>query len=402
MAALHRKLALLATAIMAVVLAGTAITLITWQRHDLIEGVDIALRREADSAQAMLVSDSFIADNSGEDRGVQIVGPDGSVIAASTTLAGQPPLAPIPMSGDALATLRLPIDDDSFRLLSRRVDLPSGVDTVHVIETLSDVHDSVRTLTESLLVIFPPVLALLAVLSWWLIGRTLRPVAAAAQRQERFVADASHELRTPLARARTRLEVDTTHPDGVDLAETATAVAGELADMDRLITDLLFLARHDATAPPQTSEVRDLDDVVFAEAGALRADAPRLSIDTSAVTAARVRGRISELTRVVRNVLDNARRHAVTRVGISLAESAHGVTLTIDDDGPGIPPDQRDEVFGRFVRLDPARTPGSGHPGLGLAIAHDIVVSHGGSIAIAESPWGGGRIVITLPGVSAS
>jgi len=76
------------------------------------------------------------------------------------------------------------------------------------------------------------------------------------------------------------------------------------------------------------------------------------------------------------------------------------VTLTVDDDGPGIPPDQREEVFGRFVRLDPARTPGSGHPGLGLAIVHDIVVSHGGSIAIADSPWGGGRVVITLPGVS--
>ena len=118
MAALHRKLALLATAIMAVVLAGTAITLITWQRHDLIEGVDAALRREADTAQAMLVSDTFVADNSGEDRGVQIVGPNGSVIAASTTLAGQPPLAPIPTSRDKIATLRLPIDDDSFRLLS--------------------------------------------------------------------------------------------------------------------------------------------------------------------------------------------------------------------------------------------------------------------------------------------
>ncbi|HEY5424507.1 MAG TPA: HAMP domain-containing sensor histidine kinase [Ilumatobacteraceae bacterium] len=400
MAALHRKLALLATAIMAVVLAGTAITLITWQRHDLIEGVDAALRREADTAQAMLVSDTFVADNSGEDRGVQIVGPDGSVIAASTILAGQPPLAPIPTSRDKIATLRLPIDDDSFRLLSRRVDLPSGVDTVHVIETLSDVHDSVRTLTESLLITFPPVLALLAVLTWWLIGRTLRPVAAAAQRQERFVADASHELRTPLARARTRLDVDIAHPEGVDLSETATAVAGELAEMDRLITDLLFLARHDATASPQTDEVRDLDDVVFAEASALRADTPRLSIDTSAVTAARVRGRIGELTRVVRNVLDNARRHAASRVGIALAESAHGVTLTVDDDGPGIPPDQREEVFGRFVRLDPVRTPGPGHPGLGLAIAHDIVVSHGGSIAIADSPWGGGRVVITLPGVA--
>jgi len=399
MAVLHRKLAVLATVIVAVVLAGTAIALVTWQRHRLIDGIDDTLRRDADTAQIGLSSGATgIGADAGDERGVQIVGTDGHVIAASAILADQPPLAPVPAAQDRLATVRLPVDDDSFRLLSRRVDLPTGVVAVHVIETLSDVHDSVRTLTESLLITFPPVLALLAVLTWWLVGRTLRPVTLAAQRQDRFVADASHELRTPLARARTRLEVDLAHREGVDLADTASAVAVELVEMDRLLTDLLFLARHDANAPSQVEEVRDLDDVVFAEAGALRVDTPSLSIDTSAVTGARVRGRITELTRAVRNVLDNARRHAATRVGISLAESAGNVTLTIDDDGPGIPTDQRDEVFGRFVRLDQARTTGPGSTGLGLAIAHDIIVRHGGSIAVADSPWGGGRIVITLPG----
>jgi hypothetical protein len=101
---------------MAVVLAGTAITLITWQRHDLIEGVDAALRREADSAQAMLISDNFIADNSGEDRGVQIVGPDGSVIAAARPLPGSHRSHRANLARQ-MATLRLPIDDDTFRLL---------------------------------------------------------------------------------------------------------------------------------------------------------------------------------------------------------------------------------------------------------------------------------------------
>ena len=130
----------------------------------------------------------------------------------------------------------------------------------------------------------------------------------------------------------------------------------------------------------------------------LRVDTPSLSIDTSAVTAARVRGRITELTRAVRNVLDNARRHATTHVGISLAESAGNVTLTVDDDGPGNPngPARRGV---RPVRTPgPGARPGPGSTGLGLAIAHDIIVRHGGSIAVADSPWGGGRIVITLPG----
>jgi signal transduction histidine kinase len=389
----------LATVIVAAVLAVTAIGLITWQRHKLTAGVEEALRRDADAAEVGLDErDPNVAALIGEDRGIQVVRADGSVLTASAILTGQSPLAPIPpVGGDRIATIRLPIDEDTFRMLSRRVELPTGAVGLHAIETMSDVHDSVRTLTKSLLIAFPLVLALLALLIWWLVGRTLRPVAAAAERQERFVADASHELRTPLTRARARLDVDLAHPTSTDFGETATAVSAELAGMDHLIDDLLFLAKADAVDLPSDGETRDLDDVVFAEAGALRADAPNLSIDTSAVSAARVRGNSAELARVVRNVFDNARRHANSRVGIGLAESDGHVTLTVDDDGPGIPVDQRDEVFERFARLDKARTPGQGNTGLGLAIARDIVSRHGGTIEIADSTWGGSRIVIVLP-----
>jgi signal transduction histidine kinase len=397
MVALRRKLTALATTFVAVVLAVTGVVLVSWQHRQLLGGVDDTLRRDADATQASLEAGSVVGGNTGDERGVQVVRADGTVLTASAILAGEPPLAATPTTGDRLQTVRLPIDDDSFRLISRRVDLPSGTFTIHLVETLSDVHDSVRALTDSLLIAFPALLVLLAVLTWWLVGRTLRPVAAAAQRQEQFVADASHELRTPLARARTRLEVDIAHPAGVDAADTMATVLAELRDLERLVDDLLFLARNDADIRPRRDDVTDLDDVVFAEVQAMRADAPTLTVDTSAVSAARVRGDGGDLARAVRNVLDNARRHASARVGVALAESNGDVTLTIEDDGPGISADRRADVFDRFVRIDTARPPGSGNTGLGLAIARDIVVRHGGAIDITDSVWGGSRLTISLP-----
>ena len=221
MVALRRKLTAVATVIVAVVLGVTGVVLVTWQHRQLVDGVDDTLRRDAGAVQAELATGSVVGGNTGDERGVQVVRVDGSVLAASAILGGEPPLAAMPGGSDRIQTVRLPIDDDTFRLLSRRVDLPAGRFAIHVVESLSDVHDSVRSLTESLLIAFPTLLMLLALLTWWMVGRTLRPVAVAAQRQEQFVADASHELRTPLARARARLEVDLAHPDGVDLGETA-------------------------------------------------------------------------------------------------------------------------------------------------------------------------------------
>ena len=320
------------------------------------------------------------------------------MVSPKINLMGAAPLADVPPGNERLRTITgVPIENDPYRLLSRRVDIGSVAYAVHVVANIGDVDDSVHTLTESLLVAFPVMLALLVLLTWWLVGRTLRPVAVASERQQRFVSDASHELRTPLARARARLEVDLAHPDGVDARETANDVLTEMIGMEHLIADLLFLARVDSPGRPRRDDVVDLDDLVFAEAAALRAEAPDISVDTAAACAARVRGDANELLRVVRNLLDNARRHAAGRVVISLTEAGKHAVLTVDDDGPGIPPAHRDEVFGRFVRLEDARTAGSGRSGLGLAIARDIVERHRGTIAASESATGGGRVVVTLP-----
>lgn len=96
-------------------------------------------------------------------------------------------------------------------------------------------------------------------------------------------------------------------------------------------------------------------------------------------------------------LIDIARRHANTTVDVELSEVGTQATLIVSDDGPGIPAERRSDVFERFARLDESRTGGAGHAGLGLAIVHDIVTRHNGTITIDDSPRGGARFEITLP-----
>jgi signal transduction histidine kinase len=215
-----------------------------------------------------------------------------------------------------------------------------------------------------------------------------------AHQQQRFVADASHELRTPLTRMRAELEVDEQHPERADASATRRSQLDEIAGLQRTIDDLLLLARSDVGATDHHVEPVDLDDIVLDE---IRASAASpVIVDWQRVSAAQVAGRADELRRVVRNLLDNARRHATSTVTVELSESDGCARLVVADDGPGIPWEQREVIFERFARLDEART-GAGHAGLGLAIAHDIVTRLGGTITVDDSSNGGARFVVTVP-----
>ena len=165
--------------------------------------------------------------------------------------------------------------------------------------------------------------------------------------------------------------------------------------MQRLVEDLLLLARADEHVPCRARPV-DLDDLVFEEGHRLRSTTS-MRVDTSGVGAARVQGDADALRRVVRNLGENAARHAASRVDIALADLGDDVVLTVDDDGPGIPESERERVLQRFVRLDEARSRDDGGSGLGLAIVDEVVRAHGGSMSITQSPLGGARIQVTLP-----
>jgi signal transduction histidine kinase len=120
-------------------------------------------------------------------------------------------------------------------------------------------------------------------------------------------------------------------------------------------------------------------------------------VEVGAVSAARVDGDPAGLRRILRNLGDNAARHAGARVSFALVERDGAAVLAVDDDGPGIPPADRERVLERFVRLDDARARDAGGSGLGLAIVAELVAAHGGTIAIAASPLGGARIQVSLP-----
>ncbi len=226
-------------------------------------------------------------------------------------------------------------------------------------------------------------------------NRMLERLESARNSQRRFVSDASHELRSPITTIRQHAEVALAHPDRVTAAELAEVVLAEQQRMQRLVEDLLLLARADEHVPLTRAAV-DLDDLAFEEGHRLRSTTSK-RVDTSGVNAVRVQGDADALRRMVRNVGENAVRHASSRVDVTLVERGEEVVLTIDDDGPGIPATERARVLQRFVRLDEARSRDEGGSGLGLSIVDEVVRAHGGSMSIEQSPLGGARIVITLP-----
>jgi signal transduction histidine kinase len=201
-----------------------------------------------------------------------------------------------------------------------------------------------------------------------------------------------------VARIRTQLEVDRAHPDLADQRGTQESVLAEVVTLQRLVDDLLLLARGDAgAADPRRAGPIDLDDVVRRLAAERRLPGgPEL--DTRGVVPVQLWGDAAGLDRAVANLLDNAVRHARGRVSVTLESAAAAVVLTVSDDGPGIPEASREAVFERFVRLDAARSSHSGGAGLGLAIARDIAERHGGTLTVDAAGVAGARFVLVLRG----
>jgi signal transduction histidine kinase len=216
------------------------------------------------------------------------------------------------------------------------------------------------------------------------------------RRQQQLVSDASHELRNPIAAIRNHAEVALRHPEATDVPTLASEVLDEDLRLLHLAENLLLLARADERTLQMSSDPLDLDDLVLEEAKRLSSTTD-LRIETSGVGAARTDGDRLSLQRVVRNLADNAARHATSVVSFSVRETDGLVVLHVDDDGSGVPVEARTSVFERFTRLDEARDRERGGAGLGLAIVAEIVAAHGGSAAVFDAPLGGARFEVTLP-----
>jgi signal transduction histidine kinase len=387
-----------------------------------------------------------------DDTFTQVIGPDGRILATTATLLTDSPISHVvpQQEGAVIQTIPTLSDRDPtsegdsegpYLLFGHRYLEPASAThpaqevTVYVAGSLRPVVEATDTVAVALAGGLPALLLLVGGLVWTFSGRALRPVEAiraevaditghglhrrvpepgtadevarlartmnemldrleaSAHAQNRFVGDASHELRSPLAVLQATLELAREHPG------QAWPVADALEETERLrrlVDDLLAIARLEHSPAGVRSTTVDLDEIVFREVRQLQPATP-VRIDTHAVSGGRVYGDPDQLTRVVRNLLDNARRHATTTITIELTGVDDGVTLVVGDDGPGIRRSDRERIFERFTRLDEARDQSHGGSGLGLAITKEIIINHKGTIDVEDSHPAGARFTVRLP-----
>ncbi|MBC6440863.1 MAG: HAMP domain-containing protein [Rhodospirillales bacterium] len=196
-----------------------------------------------------------------------------------------------------------------------------------------------------------------------------------------MLAGVSHDLRTPLTRMKLELAL-------IEDNEEARSLKRDIEDMEHMIEVYLAFARGEGEEQAQTVDLAAIvEDAV---------DAAGRAINVTVAGEIVIEGRPNSLKRCLTNLLDNACRYGKA-VSVLAERKPHMITITVDDDGPGISDDQWDEVFQPFVRLDTSRDPNRGGGGLGLTIARDAARSHGGDVVLMEAPSGGLRARVTLP-----
>jgi signal transduction histidine kinase len=371
---------------------------------------------------------------------VQVIDQAGSVIASTENIAGEPAISTARPIGANPLKLTIPIpplDQRSMRVIVINATTNAGALTVYAGENLGNADGTTSAIVTVLALGLPMLVLIVAAVTWWAVGRTLRPVRditstmaditasdlhrrvevpsardeigqlattvnatlarldIAVEQQRRFVADASHELRGPLAALRADLEISITHPHRTMWQNVARDTLGDVERLQHLTDDLLVLARIDNELPQLHGPV-DLAVIVVDALQALRRQdiqVTTLGLATPAITD----GDDFQLRRMVRNLTHNAEEHASSHLYITLQTTSGIVRLTVADDGPGIPPGDREQIFERFVRLDTARTRDSGGTGLGLAIVHDVVTNHHGTVTITDTDPHGATFTVDLP-----
>jgi signal transduction histidine kinase len=437
---LRARLTAAATLAIVLTLSVAAYALLLVVHWSMQRGVDNTARERARAVGATVTTasaDAIVDVQRRSDAVVQVVDVNGNVVVSSSNARGLPRLFFFTPSGtESVRTTsnRLPVVDgaDSYRVAVFRTSRGA---LVYAGIANDDVRENTRLVAVSLVGGVPVLTVLLAVVTWLLVGRALRPVEAlrgqaaritatdlkqrltpseardelrrlaetlndmldrlesSTLRQREFVADAAHELRSPLTVMRAQLEVATAHPDG-QAAMQLPLLLWEVERVSGLVDNLLHLARLDS-APASTPRLVDLDDVVFDEVGRVR-PATNITFDVSKVSAAQVEGEVTGLVHLVRNLLDNAARHASARVDISLRVVDDTVELMVTDDGPGVPPADRERIFERFTRLDESRSRIDGGFGLGLAIVRDVARAHRGDATVTDG-GPGACFVVRLP-----
>lgn len=229
----------------------------------------------------------------------------------------------------------------------------------------------------------------------------LAQVEAAMDAQRRFVSDASHELKGPVAATKVMLETARAHPEAVDPSTLLSDLANENEQLQGIVADLLALARQDEGRLQVNLAPLDLCDLIYEEVSSLERRSA-VSLDVSGVEPLVCAGDAQLLGQALRNLLENAVRYAHSHVAVTchevLGSTGRLIRISVSDDGPGIAPADRERVFGRFVRLGKDRGRATGGTGLGLAVVQGIVERHGGRVYFSDPEIGGATAVMELVG----
>jgi signal transduction histidine kinase len=383
---------------------------------------------------------------------VQVVSA-GKVVSSSRDLAGRPPLVSIELAPNATRIQELPSIPDleqepaqdieldpstPFVVIARGVATPHGEMTVLAASSLSPLEDIDGVVVPLLLASAPFALALVAGITWLLTGMALRPVDAMRERaetisssapgellpvppakdeirdlaetmnrmlqriesstaaQKRFVSDASHELKSPIAAIRTMAEVARTSPSVIDLPTFLDDLAAEDERLELLVADLLLLATTDeghlAIEPVPIDLARTVSQEVLSVSA--KTSVSVCFEPSGSLVIEADEGRIRQL---VRNLLENAVRHATSTVWVAVESGEAVVAVLVSDDGPGMPREAWSRVFERFVRIDEGRSRYDGGTGLGLPVCRAIASAHYGSVEIIEPLHGGATFRVQLP-----
>ena len=365
---------------------------------------------------------------------VQVVDAAGQVVAVTIGLADTTRLDVIaaPAVGhDSTATVDGNaiggVPGQEYRVVARTVESGDGQLTIYAVTSLDAAHRAERYLRNALLIGLPLQVALAAWLISRVVARALAPVDSmraevdrieaadlsgrvqasssddeiaklgltlnrmldrleeAAGRQQLFAAAASHELRSPLSTIRTELEVGLTYPDRAEWSKVAEDSLIEVARLEELTRDLRMLTRSRSMQASAAVPI-DLPALVAAEVALRRPD--RGVAYHTHLMSAEIAADPDAVVRVLRNLLDNSERHAAANIGVIVTQETDGVTLTVANDGPAVPPGDLERIFEPFMRLDEARSLDIGGSGLGLAIVRSIMSALGGSIIAAPVDTG--------------
>lgn len=439
-----------AVVVVACALLAGGILLLVLLQNALTVATDGVLRSKTTDVAAVLSSGDVaeagqsIASAEGQGLLIQIVDGAGRVVQAS-----DPELMKIPMGSlrpdpgenaakevSALAGVTGDADGEFYLMATGAL---SGTNQYVVLaaRSIQVQADTVRTVALFLLLATPALLLIVAMAVRFLVGRSLRQVetiraqvsdidaghladrvdvpptrdelAALAMtmnamlgrietadtRQRQFVSHASHELRSPLTTLRTGLEVSAQDPTHRTWLDMAPLLAAETRRMGYLVEDLLTLSKAEDSGLQILRADVDLDDVLAAELQRLRTTTGREVL--SRVEPVRVSGDTRRFSQILRNVLDNADRHATHTVRATLTSADGTATLWVDNDGLPVPEAEREHIFERFIRLDESRSRDTGGSGLGLAIARSLLAAHGGTITAGEASDGFCRFEIQLP-----